>query len=297
LVGDINLNEPSLATRVANPTATELAIVPYLGYGTITSRDPIFNSNYNSLQVSFNRQMSQNLGLNVAYTWSKNLTDNFEERGFAPQNTYDLAGSYGPSELNTPQVFIANFIYNLPTFKGRSGLVRGVLGGWELSGIVTAESGQSLMITQSTDPFQCNSNPCPAGTYLGGLGLTASGSTIAIQPDIVSGVTYPKTMGQWFSVNSFASAVGHFGKSGVGNVLGPGQQIWNMALMKNTSFKERFNFQLRLEAFNAFNHTSPASYTALGSPGIGTVVGSTTFGQVLAVHDPRNVQIGAKFYF
>ena len=297
LVGDINLNQPTLAARSANPTAPELAVVPYVGYGTITSRDPIFNSNYNSLQVSFNRQMANNLSLGVAYTWSKSLTDNFEERGFAPQNSYNLAGSYGPAELNTPQVFIANFIYNLPGFKGQRSFVRTTLGGWELSGIVTAESGQSLTITQSTDPFKCSTSPCPAGTYPGGIGLIASGSTAAIQPDAVAAITYPKTASQWFSTSSFATAVGHFGNSGVGSVLGPGQQIWNLALLKNTSFKERFNFQLRLEAFNAFNHTSPASYTGLGSPGIGTSVTGANFGQVLAVHDPRNVQIGAKFYF
>jgi hypothetical protein len=67
--------------------------------------------------------------------------------------------------------------------------------------------------------------------------------------------------------------------------------------MKNTVFKERYNFQLRLEAFNAFNHTSPASYTGLGTPGVGTVLGASNFGQVVAVHDPRNIQLGAKFYF
>jgi hypothetical protein len=67
--------------------------------------------------------------------------------------------------------------------------------------------------------------------------------------------------------------------------------------MKNTTFKERFNLQIRLEAFNAFNHVSPASYTGLGTAGIGTTVGAANFGQVIAVHDPRNVQLGVKLYF
>ncbi len=296
LVGDLNINQPTLAARTANPNSPEQAIVPYLGYDVINSRVPIFNSNYSSLQVSFNRQMSRNLSLGLNYTWSKNLTNNFEERDYAPQDSYNVASSYGPSELNTPHVFIANFIYNLPGFKAQSSVIRTVLGGWEVSGIVTAQSGQSLLITQSTDPFIC-STACAPGTYLGGIGISNPGSTVKARPDAIAPISYPKTMNEWFSTSSFAPAVGHFGTSGVGNVLGPGQQIWNLALMKNTSFKERFNFQLRLEAFNAFNHTNPASYTGLGTAGVGTAVGSANFGQVLAVHDPRNVQIGAKFYF
>lgn len=52
LLGDVNINQPTLAARLANPTADANSLVPYLGYQTIKSRDPIFDSNYNSLQVS-----------------------------------------------------------------------------------------------------------------------------------------------------------------------------------------------------------------------------------------------------
>jgi hypothetical protein len=297
LVGDVNINQPTLAARVNNPTAPSQAIVPYLGYDVITARDPVFNSNYSSLQVTFNRQMNKDFSLGVSYTYSKSLTNNFEERGYAPQDSYNFANAYGPSQLNTPQVFIANFVYNLPTLSNKTGLMHYALGGWEVSGIVTAESGQSLFITQSTDPFLCSTATCAPGTYPGGLGLSNPGSTAGIRPNVVAPLSYPKNMNQWFSTSSFAPAVGQFGNSGVGNVLGPGQQIWNLALMKNTTFKERFNLQIRLEAFNAFNHVSPASYTGLGTAGIGTTVGAANFGQVIAVHDPRNVQLGVKFYF
>ncbi len=297
LVGDVDINEPTLAARFANPNASVQAVSPYLGYDVITSRNAVFNSNYNSLQVSFNRQMSNNLSIGAAYTWSKTMTNNFEERGNAPQDSYNFGGSYGPSELNTPQVFISNFVYLLPFFKTQSGFRGHLLGGWQVSGIVTVQTGQSLLITQSTDPFLCSAAPCSTGTFPGGLGLNNPGSTVAIRPDAISQINYPKTLNQWFSTGSFANAVGHFGSSGTGNVLGPGQQIWNLALMKNTRFGERYTFQLRLEAFNAFNHTSPASYTSLGTAGVGTTVGAANFGQVIAVHDPRNVQLGAKFYF
>ncbi|MBE7157260.1 MAG: TonB-dependent receptor, partial [Rhodospirillales bacterium] len=136
LVGDFNLNQPTLATRQANPTAPEQALVPYPGYDVILTRDPVFNSNYNSLQVTFNRQMSHNLSVGLAYTWSKFLTNNFEERGFSPQNSYDFANSYGPSQLNTPHVFTANFVYNLPGLSSNNRLIHYALGGWEVSGIV-----------------------------------------------------------------------------------------------------------------------------------------------------------------
>ena len=97
------------------------AICP--GFGAITIANPIFTSNYNSLQVSLNRRLSNSLTLGVglhlveashyAAPWIAILGDT---------NTYDLKADYGPSTLNTPQIFVLSYVYDLPFFKNQSGI-------------------------------------------------------------------------------------------------------------------------------------------------------------------------------
>jgi hypothetical protein len=295
LLGDVDLNQPTVATRLANPQVYENAIAPFLGYGGITSRAPIYTSNYNSLQVSLNRRFSKGLTLGAAYTWSKLLTTNPYDRSLAAYNTYDLKQSYGPSVLNTPQMFVMSYVYDFPFYKSQAGFVGHVLGGWELSGITTIQSGQSQIINQNNDPWQmvtiptttayCSAPPCPL--YPGGLGMGSS--TISIRADQVGSASGSKSVSKFFNTAAFTDAIGHFGTSRPGALLGPGYQIWDMSLMKNINFGERASLQLRLETFNTFNHGSPSS--------IDTNVDDGSFGAVNGWHDPRNLQIGAKIRF
>lgn len=300
LLGDIDLNQPTVATREANPQVYENAIAPFLGYGAITSRAPLYTSNYNSLQASLNRRFTKGLTLGAAYTWSKLLTTMWEDRTQATYNTYNLKQSYGPSLLNTPQMFAISYIYDFPFYQNRHDVAGHILGGWELSGITTMHSGQSQTIVQSNDPWSlvtintstpyCTisaTNPtCPL--YPGGLGMGPS--TIAILPDQVGSAKGPKSAGEFFNPAAFTDAVGHFGASRPGQVLGPGFQLWDMSLIKNFNFGEKASLQLRLETFNTFNHGSPSSVDT-------NVDDGSAFGSVNGWHDPRNLQIGAKIRF
>jgi len=306
LLGDIDYNQPTVATRLANPGIGINAIVPALGYGGITARDPVFTSNYNSLQATLNRRLSRGLQVGVSYTWSKLLTTNPEDRGLAAYDTYNLRQSYGLSSTNTPQMLSINYVYQEPFFKKQEGL-GWLLGGWELSGIVTVQSGQSLTITQSTDPWAlvqatapnqaCSALPCPL--YPGGLGMGSS--TIAIRPNQSGSAKGPKTVNQYINIAAFSDAVGQFGNAAPGSVLGPGYQRWDTSLFKNFKFGERVGFQLRLETFNTFNHGSPSGIDTNVDDQLTSVNpygnGGTTFGQVTSYHIPRNVQIGGKFTF
>ena len=295
LLGDVDLNQPTVTTRLANPYVFENAIAPYLGYAGITSRSTVFTSNYNSLQVSLNHRMSRGLSVGVAYTWSKFLTTNSNDRGTGASDTYNLGLDYGPSFLNTPQMFVMNYVYDLPFYKNEHSLAGYLLGGWELSGIVSIQSGQSQTVTQYNDPWQlvttnvatpnCSTPPCPL--YPGGIGIGPS--TIYPRADQIGDPHGSKSVLKYFNTAAFVDAVGHFGTSRPGAFLGPGYQIWDTSLMKNISFGERASLQLRLETFNTFNHGNPSS--------IDTGVDDSTFGQVLGWHDPRTLQIGAKVRF
>jgi hypothetical protein len=302
LLGDIDLDQPTVASRLAATLGTDVnAIRPSLGYGAINDRATVYTSNYNSLQVSLNRRFSRGLTLELGYTWSKLLTTNPYDRGLSAYDTYDLKQSYGPSVLNTPQMLVLSYVYDLPFYRNQRGLVGQTLGGWEFSGITTIQSGQSQIMTQSNDPWALVTTPnstisctisatttsCPA--YPGGLGMTRPGETVFIRPDQIGDPHGPKTAAEFFNTAAFTEAIGHFGSSRPGAILGPGIQVWDMSLIKNFKFAERAGLQLRLETFNTFNHGNPS--------GIDTNVGDSTFGAVTAWHDPRNVQIGAKINF
>ena len=298
LLGDIDYNQPTVGTRVANPGVGINAIAPYLGYGAITARDPVFTSNYNSLQATINRRLSHGLQVGLAYTWSKLLTTNYEDRGSAAYDTYDLKENYGLSSTNTPQMLSINYVYQEPFFKQQRGLGL-VLGGWELSGIVTIQSGQSQTITQNNDPWALvtttnstqactisgTTTSCPL--YPGGLGIGPS--TIFPRPNQSGSASGPKTVNEFFNTAVFSDAIGQFGTAAPGSVLGPGYQRWDTSLFKNIRLGERVAVQLRLETFNTFNHGSPNSVV--------TNVDEASFGQVNGYHIPRNVQIGGKINF
>jgi hypothetical protein len=111
LLGEFDKNQPTLAARTANPTADVNAIRPYLGYSYMHDRAPLFTNNYNSLQVSLSHRSSRGLTVGLAYTWSKDLTTNSNDRGTSASSSYDFRMDYGPSSTNTPQILVVNYIY------------------------------------------------------------------------------------------------------------------------------------------------------------------------------------------
>lgn len=290
LLGDVDINQVPLSLRTANPTAAANAIRIYPGYSEITSRAPLFISNYNSLQVSLNRRVANGLTLGLAYTWSKNLANNPADRGSGIYNTYDYSFDYGPPSINTPHVFVASYVYDLPFFKEQRGVIGHVLGGWELSGITRLQSGSSVTMTQSNDPFNSDDFPGSPGTFPGGIGIDPAPS-VAPRPDLVYGASTsgPGNRFEWFNTGAFTDAIGHFGIAGRGLVLSPGLENWDLAGIRNFKFGERVSLQFRGEFFNAFNHVN---FTNLS-----TNVDSSNFGKLLGAHNPRTIQLGLKLYF
>jgi Carboxypeptidase regulatory-like domain len=292
LLGEREINQPTLAAREANPTAYVTAVVPHLGYASFEDRTPEYSSNYHSLQVALQHHTNYGLTLGLAYTWGKTLTNQSNDRGTETYNTYNPSLDYGPSSLNQPQTFVANYVYELPFYKGQHGLIGHALGGWEASGITQFLSGQSTTVTQFSDNFDCQTpagatSGCIPGTYPGGLNMDAS--DIAPRPDRVAPVHMVKKQLEWFSQSSFADAIGHFGNSGSGVYLGPGLDLWDLSAIKNVKFGDRASFQFRAEFFNAFNHTNFSS--------VQSATDASNFGQVNGTHDPREIQLGGKVYF
>jgi hypothetical protein len=285
LLGIYDLNQVPVNVRVANPTTNVNALRPFLGYGPISTVAPLFKSNYNSLQVSLNRRVSQGLNVGVAYTWAKTLTNAPSDRNSAPYDTYNFGADYGPADFSLKQVLVINYVYDLPFYRSQQGVLGHVLGGWEVSGISSFETGFPTTIFQFSDPF----NSSDSGAFPGGIGIDPS--VVTPRPDRAAGSSCsgPKTVAQYINTAAFTGAVNHFGDSGRGVCGGPGLNNWDISAIKNTQIGERLRLQFRAEFFNAFNHVSFNS--------IDNFLGDSTFGQLNGDHDPRIIQFGLKLYF
>ena len=112
------------------------------------------------------------------------------------------------------------------------------------------------------------------------------------RPDQVGSVSYPHTVGEWFSTSAFAlPAVGAFGDAGHNSLRGPGRDNWNLSLFKSFVLSETrgSRLELRVESFNTWNHTEFNQ--------VSNGLGSSNFGQVTSAFDPRVFQLGGKIYF
>jgi hypothetical protein len=286
LIGQIDLNQPTMAARIANPTVDVNAIRPYRGFGHLESVAPLFTNNYNSLQVSINHKV-HGLTLGAAYTWSKDMTTMSNDRYSGEiSNTYNPKMDYGPSGTNTPQVMEISYVYDLPFFKQQHGLEGRVLGGWEVSGITSFISGSAFQANQTGDPFNVNGNNGVGLAQQNGPGWWASQST---RPNQIAPIKKTKAITQWFSTSSFQAASGAWGTEKNGSLLGPGVQRWDMAAIKNVKITELTSFQLRGEFFNAFNHENFST--------VDSMMSDTSFGAVTAGHAPRIIQVAGKFVF
>jgi hypothetical protein len=292
-VVDINQAAPGVALAAGLHTGTGTvftttddprinAVRPYLGYNAINAIESAFDSNYNSFQAGFHQNFGNAGVAGLAYTWSKNLTDNASDRSNAPQNSYNWReGEYGPATLDRKHVFSGNYEYMIPLFARAKGVEAVALKGWEVSGILSFYTGSPFTVSTS--------NVDPAG--LGLLGNSAAGS----RPDLVCDPTAgaPRTVAAWFNTACFQPVPqGQVrpGNAGRGVIRGPGFANWDAALMKNFSLRERFNLQLRGEALNLTNHANPNGFASAN-------ITSTLFGQINSFRAPRRIQISMKLTF
>jgi hypothetical protein len=261
-------------------------IRPYRGYRSITMLEPRFNSNYHSLQTSLQHRFASDSQLYIAYTWSKALTDEQNDRSNAPQNSYDIRSERSRAALDRRHVFSANYFYELPFFRKQQGFVGKVLGGWEASGIITLNSGLPFTATTSSfDAAGLGNNPAL---------IAGNRPNLLCDPN----QNAPHTLQQFFNTACFApnpastatNIVNVPGTAGRGVINGPSTKRVDFSMFKNFRFGERYRLQLRGEAFNVFNHTNFRSF-------VSTNVTSGSFGVIGAVRDPRNIQLGAKFIF
>jgi hypothetical protein len=262
-VGNHNVHWEIRSDINAVPEADRLAFVQDQGNAALQAAFRPFNalkgnnsltyytrnasSSYNALQALFNMRFTRNSIFQVAYTWSKLISDTqLIDTPALNVDHNNPSASRGPDLLNRPQILVANVIYNLPTLQDQQKFVRGALGSWEVSGIVNLATGPSL--TPVISSIQGVSDPW-------GLGSTGLQRPVRVpgQPCRASG----SDGRQWLNPNAYTMngfMLGSNGTSGVGICQGPGNSDVDSSLRKNFKLTERVKMQFQFDFFNLFNH-------------------------------------------
>jgi hypothetical protein len=161
-------------------------------------------------------------------------------------------------------------VWELPFGAHLTGWEKRLIRGWEISGIVSFQSGNPLTLTIPSDR---------AGTGDSGQ-----------RPNVLGPVERLMTLSQWFTTSAFGlPALGTFGNAGRSIIRAPGINNFDTSFIKKTQLKEKVNLQFRAEFFNVFNHTQFS--------GVGTGFNSSTFGQVTSARNPRVSQLALRLAF
>ena len=288
------------------------------------------NQSYNSLQAVLEKRMGNGLQGQVAYTWSKCLSNSpgYFGTGWGstgaissggqpgPQNIYDPHSDWGPCFFDQTHVLTSYVTYQLPFGKGKqfghdmSSALNAVIGNWEIGGIISAHSGNALTLNSfggwgsfAGDPSNTN-----------GIGP----STLSERPNCngpigILNQRVAATAGapgyiKWFDPSNVSQAPANtFGTCSVGNIRGPRYVDADLSLHKSFLVTEGTRLEFRFEALNAFNHPV---WTFSGGPAGGsfdpgvpvqamgsTPAGNPNFGNITGSQSSRSLQLGLKFIY
>jgi hypothetical protein len=324
--GNTLLGCPTAPRRPAHGVAPGAPAGSTCDLGPNDDCDPVFDtsiatfrsndvSNYNSMQVRFEKRPTHGLQFQAAYTWSHAL-DDASSASLGSQNAGDFRlqntplTEYGNADFDVRQRFVLSYSYELPfgrnkAFGGNaSGVLNQIIGGWQVAGLTIASTGNWYTPTDISTNLSTSD----------GGGEVSNPS----RPNVVGNPNgHPCVPGTLFNTCAFATntVVGSFGNAGRNIIQGPGVQNWDISLFKIFPISEQKRIEFRAEFFNAFNHydpefDNPGSFnsniaTQHGLDETAAETGCTNgnpnsncaFGFAQAAHDPRFIQFALKFYF
>jgi hypothetical protein len=264
---------------------------PLAGFSQFGLKANDGNDSFNALQVSLERRFTHGFLWQTQYMWSHAITDASIGAGesIAFENMACRACDRSDSPYDVRNTSTSNAIYQLPFGPGRKYLnshdfASRMLGGWELSGIGTASSGQPLNITIKRSASQL-----------------LDGNTSNQRPNLVPGVSIyaaNQTIDNWFNPAAFSvPAKGTWGNLGRYAGRGPGYYEIDSALQKKFLLTERIALDFRAEAFNLFNHpiySNPSGNLSSGSFGRITDILNTG---AVGTGTPRRLQFALRLEF
>jgi hypothetical protein len=272
----------------------------YQGYSTITLVEPEANSIYNALQVAIRRQSARSQ-FNIAYTYSHSIDDSSDRYDGNFLDSYNMGLTRASSNFDQRHILNIGYVLELPFFSSHRGFVGKTLGGWQLSGLTSFQTGTPFSVVAN------NGGDILVGPGVGnGSGTNAYldlvGNPNASIPVKNSAVEVGSLL---YNPSAFAAPRGlTFGDAGRNILRNPSRLNFDMGLFKKFYIKEDMNFEFRAEAFNVFNHTQFESvyHTASCYGGANNTTGDAscldqTFLRPSSAHLPRILQLGLKFIF
>lgn len=263
-VGSESYHQPNTIDKNPGIFASAGARTLHPAFGQILYNESAGTASYNGLQATVEHHFSHGLQFQSNWTWSR-LIDTASSANIAfgyqlAYNPFDLRLSRGISLVNFPFIWVSNATYTTPGLLHHNQLIRQTLGGWEVSAIVTSQSGQSF-------------------TVYGGFGNNNSESLqYGDHADQVPGVAWKVRqsgkshwLNNYFNVNAFTeNPPGTFGNTGKDIMRGPPYNNTDAGIDKNWLITEKYTLQFRWEMFNAFNHpnfSTPNATNQIGPDG------------------------------
>jgi hypothetical protein len=249
-----------------------------LGYAT--------NSNYNALQARLDHRSSHGLETTSSFAWQKAMgwvSNSVSDGGIGYY--IDLRRNYAPMSYTSGLTYAQSLIYDLPFGHGKAWLQNGVtgklIGGWKVAGIMHVQTGTRLT-------FLANANQ-----------LNAPGSSQLANQVTPFKKLYGIGSSPWFDTTSFTQPSGAvLGDSGVNILSGPGLFTFDSSVFRAIPIHESLSLELRMDAFNAFNHPVFANpSTSLTSASYGYVTGTAGTGVNGTAGAPRALQFAGTLRF
>ena len=273
---------------------------PYKNFNAILDRANGATGKYHAFTTEVTKRFSQGLSFQNSYVWAKNLSNanGPAPGGFSAENGpttldyFDIIKDYGDVAFTRRHRFVSTFLWELPVGIGRryanniSKLADALVGGWQVAGIVTLQTGPYLT------PFFQGGDPSGTGANVRGVQGTQ-------RPDRIGdgNLTNP-TSERYFDRSAFvvpANNIGRFGNAGVGILRGPGTEVFSMSLAKRFLLTEEVDLRYEATLSNLFNHTNLDIPATLN-------IGSDSFGRIQATQKgdlagPRTIQMSLRISF
>ena len=273
---------------------------PFKDFNAILDRANGPTGKYHAFTTELTKRFSKGLSFQNSYVWAKNLSNanGPAPSGFSAENGpttldyFDIVQDYGDVAFTRRHRFVSTFLWELPVGIGRqyaSGISKAAdafIGGWQVAGIVTLQTGPFLT------PFFQGADPSGTGANVRGVQGTQ-------RPDrLGDGNLSNPTSERYFDRAAFvvpANNIGRFGNAGVGILRGPGTEVFSMSLAKRFSLTEKVDLRYEATMSNLFNHTNldiPANLN----------IGSGNFGRIQATQKgdlagPRTIQMSLRISF
>jgi hypothetical protein len=255
-----------------------VSAAPYPAYSNIRMTESGANSEYQSLQISFNRQLASRLRVLAAYTFSKSIDDTsaflptIADVNF-PQNSHNYGLERALSSFDTPNRATVALLYRIP---GASRWTRG----FEASSIITAQSGQ---------PFTPTLSPDDDPSHTGDTGNSVGG---VVRPNVLFNPALSNpTPQEWFNTAAFAIPAQYtFGDAGRNILRGPGLATVDFSLRRSFTLREGMSLTAEAQSFNMLNRANFNLPDAFADQPL-------TFGKIFSAKDPRQIQFALRLAF